>query len=209
MRKLLVFSPKGGVGKSSLARNMAVSAKLAGMNVATLDTDPQGTLTRWWNRRPEILPPIDHYQEPLGTLKNVPITIEGIDLLVIDTPTSVEAHVNQMSLLLTVADYILIPTGITLEDLESTIVAAQMVSARRKRFAFLINRVKPRVREIVDARRKLSETGEVVPVDIPDLAEIYRTDALGLSVQEVVGAKSAPDFAALWSFLVRKLEFPT
>lgn len=126
----------------------------------------------------------------------------------IDTPTSVEAHINQTSLLMSAVDYILIPTGTTLEDLESTIIAVQMVLARRKPFAFVINRAKPRVREVVDARRKLSEAGEVVPVDLPDLAEVYRTYASGLGVQEVVGVKSAPDFAALWSFLARKLDFP-
>ena len=51
--KLLTTSPKGGVGKTSASRNIAVAAARDGFRVATLDCDPQGSLTKWWGRRPD------------------------------------------------------------------------------------------------------------------------------------------------------------
>jgi chromosome partitioning protein len=45
---VVVASQKGGAGKSTLARNLAVAA---GDGAALVDTDPQGSLTDWWNRR--------------------------------------------------------------------------------------------------------------------------------------------------------------
>jgi len=43
---VVVASQKGGAGKSTLTRNLAVAA---GAGAALADTDPQGSLTDWWN----------------------------------------------------------------------------------------------------------------------------------------------------------------
>jgi len=52
MRTLVVVSQKGGVGKTTLAGHLGV---MAGMNkngpVALIDTDPQASLSSWWNER--------------------------------------------------------------------------------------------------------------------------------------------------------------
>ncbi len=53
MFTVVVASQKGGAGKTTLARNLAVAA---GAGAALVDTDPQGSLTDWWNRR-EAGPP--------------------------------------------------------------------------------------------------------------------------------------------------------
>ena len=43
MHTIVVASQKGGSGKTTLARNLAVAS---GADVALIDTDPQGSLTR-------------------------------------------------------------------------------------------------------------------------------------------------------------------
>ena len=43
----MIASIKGGAGKSTLAASLAVHWLQAGRRVALLDTDPNGTLTRW------------------------------------------------------------------------------------------------------------------------------------------------------------------
>jgi len=42
-----IYSEAGGVGKSTLAREMAVAAARAGLRVLVIDTDAQATLTEW------------------------------------------------------------------------------------------------------------------------------------------------------------------
>ncbi|MDT8267812.1 ParA family protein, partial [Roseomonas sp. DSM 102946] len=48
-----VASQKGGAGKSTVAANLATALLAEGIPVALLDTDPQGTLSRWHQERPE------------------------------------------------------------------------------------------------------------------------------------------------------------
>jgi cellulose biosynthesis protein BcsQ len=50
MRILVLHTPKGGSGKSTMARELAVAAS-ATMQVALADLDPQGTTTGWYQRR--------------------------------------------------------------------------------------------------------------------------------------------------------------
>lgn len=45
---VVVANQKGGAGKSSLIRSLAVATHQAGHATALLDTDPQGSLTSWW-----------------------------------------------------------------------------------------------------------------------------------------------------------------
>src|SRR5262249_10477423 len=49
---LVLSSQKGGTGKTTLSGHLAVAAQNAGVGpVALIDTDPQGSLSHWWNAR--------------------------------------------------------------------------------------------------------------------------------------------------------------
>ena len=48
---IVAASQKGGAGKTTLIRSLAVATQQAYGSTAILDTDPQGSLTSWWNRR--------------------------------------------------------------------------------------------------------------------------------------------------------------
>ncbi len=119
MKKILVLNGKGGSGKTTTARNIAAAAAAAGLRVATLDTDPQGTLTSWWKKRPTSAATIDHFQTSIANLDALPTAIEGVDLLVIDTPTAIEMPSIRPSIerLIDAADLILTPLQATPEDL--------------------------------------------------------------------------------------------
>jgi len=52
MHIIAVASQKGGSGKTTMAGHLAVMADRAGAGpVALVDTDPQGSLSEWWNAR--------------------------------------------------------------------------------------------------------------------------------------------------------------
>ncbi len=90
MHIIAVTSQKGGSGKTTLAGHLAVAADRAGAGkVALVDTDPQGSLSEWWNARKAETPLFARtVTARLGT------DIErmrsfGIDLLIVDTPPAI------------------------------------------------------------------------------------------------------------------------
>ncbi len=204
MKRLLVFSPKGGSGKSTVARNLAVGALRTGLRVATLDTDPQATLTEWWNRRPDAMPAIDHYQTSLDELNDIE-DLNEIDVLVIDTPTAAEAYKAAAIKLIKDADFVVMPCQPTPEDVISLRRSMEHVRSIKRNAAFVLNRAFPKLKETLDTRRQLAGVADMAPVDIPNLSEVYRSFTAGLGVQEMARAKSADDFRALWSFAADKL----
>ena len=93
MRTIVIASPKGGTGKSTLAGHLAVEAERQGCGpVAIIDTDPQGTLSDWWNARQAPTPlfaAVDTSQLPL---RLEALRDHGIELVLIDTPAGLHAN---------------------------------------------------------------------------------------------------------------------
>ena len=81
---LAILSEKGGAGKTTVTVHLAVAAKLAGLDVAILDLDPQSSAADWSDRRgsdPEAvaIPPAR-----LGKLLT-DLRANGTNLVIIDT----------------------------------------------------------------------------------------------------------------------------
>lgn len=51
MKTVLVASSKGGVGKTTIATHLAAQSAVAGQRTVLVDADPQGSSTRWAQRR--------------------------------------------------------------------------------------------------------------------------------------------------------------
>ncbi len=56
MRTLALISQKGGVGKTTLAINLAIAAQRDGLQVVIADTDPQQSTYEWYRGRREQHP---------------------------------------------------------------------------------------------------------------------------------------------------------
>src|ERR1700747_1388822 len=97
MKVIAVASQKGGSGKTTLAGHLAVEAERAGAGpVALVDTDPQGSLSQWWNAREEATPCFAsvgalELSEALTPLRKV-----GMRLAVIDTPPAITGSISQV-----------------------------------------------------------------------------------------------------------------
>ena len=87
MYVLVLASQKGGAGKTTLSRHLAVEAERAGEGpVVLIDADPQGGLAGWWNRRQAESPVFF-----ASRLEDLPKHIKqaragGFKLVIIDTP---------------------------------------------------------------------------------------------------------------------------
>lgn len=211
-KTVLVFSPKGGPGKSTLSQNIAAAAAMAGHRVSLLDTDPQGSLSEWRALRPPTAPPIRaHLQLPLGSFhdkspRDVMWWMGDSDLLVIDTPPAPENSPEGLAALFDAADLVLIPVRPRPADLHSTDALVPYIRERRRPFAFVLNLVRPRVREAAEARQLLGDVGEVAPVDLPDLVDVYRCFSAGLGVVEIGDSPAAAPFRELWRYVAGRLE---
>src|SRR3954454_24049208 len=83
---IAVVAEKGGVGKTTIALDLAVTATRKGRSAAVIDVDPQATASKWTDRRgseyPWVVP--THAARIAATIDKA--QGQGIDFIVIDTP---------------------------------------------------------------------------------------------------------------------------
>lgn len=203
---LLVSSPKGGVGKTTLARNLAVAAALKGARVIMADLDKQRSLSHWWSRRPDQLAPLDCLAADLADDADVIAAADGHDVLVIDTPTAVEEHPAPVKTLLLAADFVLVPTGVGRDDTESVSRWMELVQGLQRPAAFVLTRVNRRARSLLDAKRRLAAAaGRLLPIEVPLFEDFNLSADTGISVLEIRGANGADDITALWSCVAKEM----
>jgi chromosome partitioning protein len=203
IRRLLIAGPKGGIGKTTLSRNLAVAAALDGLAVATLDLDLQRSLSKWYSKRPDGMAPITHFEAGMAQddIRDALAGIRDFDLLVVDTPPSVEDHPEAFRLLAAAADLILVPTGQSDDDLDSVRPWMRFVRSTKGEAAFVLNRVKPRARSFTEAKTILVRDGRICPIEVPDYEDIPFTSARGIGLLELKGGKGAEYVAGVWSFV--------
>jgi len=141
-KTLVVAQQKGGSGKTTLAVNLAVAFSRMGHTVALLDTDPQGSLGRWFLARRDRLG--DPGME-LSTASAWGVSYECEklrkvnDFVIVDTPPKVDADLRPA---LREADLILIPVAASHVDLWATEGVLDLAARERKRTTIVLNRTK-------------------------------------------------------------------
>ncbi len=104
MLVIAVANPKGGVGKSTLATNLAGWLAHRGHSVMLGDTDRQHSSRQWLQRRPRELPVIRGWDLQVPEVAKVP---KGTTHIVLDTPAGL--HGKRLNGLMRLVDKILIP----------------------------------------------------------------------------------------------------
>jgi len=202
LKRVVVTSPKGGSGKTGTTRNLAVAAALDGYRVATVDLDPQRSLTRWWEKRPEEATNIDHFAAHTRDIDDVLAEVIEFDLVLYDTPTSVEEYLEQMKALIVASDLALITTQETDDDLDSVLPWMDAVRKYQRNTAFLFNKIKPRTVMFTDARNRVVGNGyQTCPVEVPDYTDIATAGNQGIGVLELRGAKGREHMTGVWGFV--------
>ncbi|MDS4058697.1 MAG: ParA family protein, partial [Candidatus Contendobacter sp.] len=92
MKTLAVICQKGGVGKTTLARNLAVYAHLSRRRVVLIDIDPQASAANW-NEAREEGQRLDVVKADISQLRAALASAQrrNAELVIIDTPPRMES----------------------------------------------------------------------------------------------------------------------
>jgi chromosome partitioning protein len=163
MHVILVASQKGGAGKTSLLRNLAVATHQMHGSTVILDTDPQGSLTSWWNRREDAQPPL-------------------VKLELSDTPPSVRPELRT---LLAHASLAIVPVRPSPDDLDAVGDTLALIEEAGCPFVFVLTQAKPRTRLQMQAVMALAKHGKLAPTVVHDRQDFPTAAISGKAVTEI------------------------
>lgn len=204
MQIITVAMQKGGVGKSTLVRSLAVAAARDGLSVLILDMDAQQSVSQWAERRDADMPVV-----VFSTENELPKRLnqaKGMaDLVIIDTPP---ARSTEAPAAVEAADLVLIPTTPDVEPLEQMPRTLRLCRGFSRPVYAVVNMANPTgPAEVVQTREVIEAMGaRAAPIVLHRRKAHRDASALGLTVQESVPAsKAAEEVASLWVWVRAKL----
>lgn len=111
----LVANPKGGVGKSTVATNLAGYFARQGNRTMLGDLDRQHSSRAWLELRPATLPAIESWDVDADRIARPP---RGVTHVVLDSPAAI--HGSLLKEALRVADRVIVPLQPSLFDIYAT-----------------------------------------------------------------------------------------
>ncbi len=204
MKIIVIASQKGGVGKTTLAAHLAVMAEQEGAGPAVLiDTDPQGSLSAWWNSREADTPALASASLADLAVKLEGLAAAGFKLAIIDTPPAITAAIRQVVKL---ADLVLIPTRPSPHDLRAVGSTVEIAQEAGRPFAFAVTQAKPTARLTVQTVAALSAHGAVAPAIVHDRVDYAASMVDGRTVSETdARSRSAEEMRQLLFFVLERL----
>ena len=166
-------STKGGVGKSTLALNIATQLTIMGHEVSLLDSDPQGSVMKWANIREgseEPLTPVFVASAMGKALEEMARERSKKSIVLIDSA----GVINERSrLAIELADYVFTssnPEPMELWEVKTSLDVVGLVERKIKRripLLLALNRVHPSTRDLSDVAEYL-ETSMSFPAYLFD-----------------------------------------
>lgn len=200
-----VVAQKGGVGKSTLATNIAVAAELAGTSSCIIDLDDQATAERWGEWRGEDAPAVIGAKAATlqRTLKQVEAA--GAELVVIDNPPRAHTEARESVL---AADLVLIPCRPGAFDLDAIRLTAGLVAGTDKPGFVVMNAAHPSASSVFEEIGGLV-TGlglKLAPVRLCDRAAFRKAGGAGKGVLETEpDSKAAEEARNLYDWIASTL----
>ena len=166
MQTIVINSQKGGSGKTTLCAHLSVEAERAGDGPAFLiDTDPQGTLTRWHSLREAETPQrlevaYEDIEDNLGQLEQ-----RRVAYCFIDTAPS---RAEEIDKLLKLADLVIVPIRPSPADLWAASATVELLKGSAIPFLFVLYQVKANASITAQAAASLSHHGPIAETFIGD-----------------------------------------
>jgi len=161
MPVIVIANPKGGVGKSTLATNVAGCLAAAGHAVMLGDVDRQQSARQWLAIRPPQAAPITGWDVTADDIVRPP---KGTTHVVLDTPAGL--HGKRLEAVLRIADRLIVPLQASLFDIQATHGFLNELRAHRRGAGIDTVLVGNRVREHTRANEQLHRYVETLPVPV-------------------------------------------
>lgn len=192
MPVIVIANPKGGVGKSTLATNLAGCLAAAGHAVMLGDVDRQQSARQWLALRSAALPTIRGWELAHDEIVKPP---KGTTHVVLDTPAGL--HGKRLDAVLRIADRMLIPLQPSLFDIQATHAFVQALRAHRRGAEIELGLVGMRVREHTRANEQLHHYLATLPVPVVawlrDTQNYVQLAAHGLTLWDVAPSRVERD----------------
>lgn len=136
MITIALIAQKGGTGKTTLARCLAVAFERRSRSAAIIDLDPQASAYNWSKRRKDLYPEVKAIPEPLLEETLAALADNAVGYTIIDTP----GRGGELAIAAArAADLIVIPCRAQLEDMETLRTVRQIldVTGVKPHFVFL------------------------------------------------------------------------
>lgn len=208
MKTVVILNSKGGVGKSNITRHLAVAAEQENPGAVILcDTDPQGSLSDWWNAREAETPQLTNISLSEFKTKQ-PVIAANFSYLFIDTAA---AHAEEYAEVLKSADLIIIPVVPSPDDVRSlNRLTLPVVKNSGRPFSFVMSKARLSTQLLVSTIAALSEHGAVCQAIIQQ-REGYGKAALAGStlLEDEPSGKGAEEMRELWKFVKSRIDEKT
>jgi chromosome partitioning protein len=192
MSVTVIANPKGGVGKSTLATNVA--GWLARHRGSTMlgDVDRQQSARQWLALRPAAAPPIQGWDIGGDQVLRPP---KGVSHVVLDTPAGLQG--KQLDAVMKVATRLLIPLQPSLFDIQATHAFVQALRAHKRggevRMALVGMRVKEHTISNDQLHHFLDTLGLPVLAYLRDTQNYVHLAARGLTLWDVAPGRVERD----------------
>lgn len=194
MTVIVVASPKGGVGKSTLSTQIAGCLARQGQPVALGDLDRQQSAMAWLGLRPTGLSPIVAWPPAADGRLRPP---KGVAAAVLDTPAGL--HGKALEDVVKLADKLVVPLQPSLFDIYATREFVATLQHLRHSEQVAIGLVAMRVREgtlaLEQLNRFLDTLAMPVVAQLRDTQNYVHLAAHGLTLWDVAPSRVERDLA--------------